>query len=283
VYLSQSAANTVNTSAVGTYQGYSTLTTNSSQTTAQNQDFLATYAASAAPTIAIAQTNLGPVTQTPGAQSLTFNTSAAWASATLVLSHVAYKPLKSLTASVSFANTAGLFYYVPAPNPSPPSTFDATGIGQPFVDGLAFYTNMANLEPACGIYSFDFTDNEMENARILGKAVSWGMPAGNVTPNVSFTTSNTSPPWLQTATSCSNSITPASVFTFWLKSFAYAICGENDVNVPTDSNYQTAVSSAISAAGARYANNPALVQIKDTGLGVATAEAYLRTEPDKLC
>jgi hypothetical protein len=260
-----------------TISSSSTLTTDGT-TTAQVRDFVSSFGSS--PTIALYQVNLGPGTATdPMAQSVTASATGFSAGIQVTLKSPLPKTLPP-RGSNKLYNASGNYYYLPLP----PNAFDATGLAQPFIDGLAIHANWALLEPStCDTYAWDYLDNMLLNAGILGKKVSLTMPTGFITPTPVLPTGqvdpSAAPAWAKTSSTCSGGgANPTTISSFWVKTgFGPVTCNPDTIFNPGDTNYQNEWKRFIDSIGARYGSNSQIVLVKATGVHRDTPETYLNS------
>jgi hypothetical protein len=129
-------------------------------------------------------------------------------------------------------------------------------LANPDVDGIALRSFWDHLEPAHGVYDWSVLDQPLAQAVAAGKAVTLSCTAGIRTPD-----------W---------------VYAEGAAPFAYTQGGVDQViPLPWDPVFLADWEDFVTAFGERYASNPAVVQVKLTGLNRDTNEVLLpRTAAD---
>jgi hypothetical protein len=124
-------------------------------------------------------------------------------------------------------------------------------LGNANVDGIALRSYWNHLEPAHGVYDWSFLDQPLGQAMDAGKAVSMSTTAGIQTPD-----------W---------------VYGEGAAKFHYIDSSgtPQDIPIPWDPVYLADWEEFVRALGDRYASNPAVVQVKLTGLNRETQEVLL--------
>jgi hypothetical protein len=127
----------------------------------------------------------------------------------------------------------------------------------PDVDGVALRAWWNNLEPADGVYDWCYLDRPLDQAVAAGKVVTLSASAGIRTPDWVY--AEGAAPFHYTDSSGAPQVIP----------------------IPWDSVYLARWEDFVRAFGERYASNPAVVQVKLTGLNRDTNEVLLpRTTAD---
>lgn len=118
------------------------------------------------------------------------------------------------------------------------------------VDGIALRTHWDSLETGDGTYNWSFLDRNIASAAAAGKKVSISVSPGAYTPS-----------W---------------VYAAGAKGFAFTNNGaQKTIPVPWDPVYLAKWTAFVRALGARYAGNPAVAEVKITGVNMITPETML--------
>jgi PKD repeat protein len=131
-------------------------------------------------------------------------------------------------------------------------TAPQTVLSNPYVDGFAVRASWSFIEPAPGVYNWAYLDSVINAVTAAGKKVSLSIRAGVDTPS-----------WVYAA--------GARSFSFVDSSGPAA----QTMPIPWDPVFLTQWTNLIQQLGARYASNPALTQVKITGINYGTAETLL--------
>jgi PKD repeat protein len=143
--------------------------------------------------------------------------------------------------------TTGL-YAVTIPNDDTPSDL----LANPNIGGIAMRATWDFIEPSPGVYNWSYLDGVINGAAAAGKKVSMAIEAGIYTP--------------------------AWVYADGAQSFNFvsdSSPGTQTIPIPWDSVFLTQWTNLIQQLGARYASNPALAQVKITGVAETTEETGL--------
>jgi hypothetical protein len=124
-------------------------------------------------------------------------------------------------------------------------------LGNPNVDGIALRSFWNHLEPAHGVYDWTVLDQPLAQSTAAGKSVSLSVTAGIQTP--AWVYAEGAAPFPYTDSSGASQVIP----------------------IPWDPVYLADWKEFVQAAGERYASNPAVVQVKLTGLNRETQEVLL--------
>lgn len=154
---------------------------------------------------------------------------------------------------------------------------------QPWLDGFTAYEDFASLEPnACNEFGWDYLDNQILQAKILGKKITLGVASGTISPCggagqpscTGFTDfSNMPKAWALTSTTCDGNHAMVAG-TDYINSFNHR-AGSNQ-GFPTymfDPNltpYQTLFDSVITALGDRYGTTTNITGVYATGSNQGT-------------
>lgn len=132
-------------------------------------------------------------------------------------------------------------------------------LANPNVDGIALRFSWQALETADGVFNWTSLDIMIAEAALAGKKVSLSVQAGYLTPS-----------WLYTEG-------VQSIRFVWDQPSGPALCTVQTMPVPWDPTFLQKWTAFVQAFGARYNSNPAVAQVKLTGLNSRTQETFLPT------
>ncbi len=130
-------------------------------------------------------------------------------------------------------------------------------LANPSVDGIALRFSWRALETADGVFNWTPLDTMIAEAALAGKKVSLSVQAGYLTPA-----------WLY-------SEGVQSIRFVWDQPSGPAICTVQTMPVPWDPTFLQKWTAFVQAFGVRYNSNPAVAQVKLTGLNSKTQETFL--------
>lgn len=149
---------------------------------------------------------------------------------------------------------------------------------QPWLDGFTTYIDWHDIEPnACDEYFFDYVDNQILNAEVLGKKTSLGIAAGSVTPCggtgqascTGFNDVTNTPPWVFQSNTCTNSHAMVNgtdyVTSIWVRGGGPPDTSPVEMFDPSNQFYQHAWSRAIGDFGSRWGGIKNVTNVYNTG------------------
>jgi hypothetical protein len=140
---------------------------------------------------------------------------------------------------------------------NPNSPIPEAVLQNPNVDGIALRTSWDALEPAEGGFNWSLLDGEVGRARTHHKHISLSVEAGFHTPA-----------WVFAAGA-------AAFYLVWDKPWGPPLCSQQRIPVPWDPVYVSKWQDFIVQLGRRYESQPALSNVKLTGINSRTQEAIL--------
>jgi Beta-galactosidase len=139
----------------------------------------------------------------------------------------------------------------------PNSPIPEAVLQNPNVDGIALRTSWDALEPAEGGFYLSLLDGEVHRARTHNKNISLSVEAGFHTPA-----------WVFAAGA-------EPFYMVWDKPWGPPLCSQQRIPVPWDPVYVAKWQDFIRQLGRRYGSEPALSNVKLTGINSRTQEAIL--------
>jgi hypothetical protein len=154
----------------------------------------------------------------------------------------------STAAVTATASPSGVYALIQNLKPIPSAI-----LTNPNIDGVSLYLAWCNVERTNGVYDWSYLDAQISAARAAGKKVSLSLMAGVWTPN-----------W---------------VYSLGAVQFTYVgdrpDSSTRTIPMPWDSIYLREYTTFLKDLGARYGSNPAITDIKVTGVNAYTQETGL--------
>lgn len=131
---------------------------------------------------------------------------------------------------------------------------------QPWFDDFGVYQQWGAFEPAVGVYAFDFLDNWILNARVLGKKIVFKIfPSGNTPCGAanqpacgSFQDNSGAPLWAFSSNTQSGNVAPGQINSVWNSGYGPPSSAKELMLDPVDAAVEQEIDAYITVAGNRW-------------------------------